>query len=1634
MLVSSPSSNQELKNLKGLGLLVDVSNFAREELRRIGNGKRTSNRGGGYVRLTKVDFPKFSGDDVNEWFFRVHQFFFINTVNEDQKVSEINMPVRMFKPTTLKDAFCLARMQKATLALNKTKPVYQFASERSNGSSYASRYVHGHKCHGQMYSLEVSVDDCDEVVEVSDNGEIREQNQNQVYDESFPQISLNALSGFKWTLQGYEYNVDCMLLPLGGYDMVFETQWLSILGDINYNFEYLIMKFNHNGKRIVSRGSHNGSLQWIQGKQIIIEGQWKHAQLASIVACVYHAQPMQVHGETTNTCTSKLPLQHLLDTYVDVFEMPTQLPSSRTHDHYINLFSNTTRVIVRPYRLPLNQKDVVEHIVKELLEASAIREIQSPFSSPIVMVKKKDVRLKVRLSLEKNERGGDLQDNFQNTPRALLVLSFALWSHQCSLNILSPNEAEHLQHLHQVSEVIRANTLYAKQSNYRHLRFIKNYARIIESLTKLLNKNGFKWSTVAESAFNQLKQAMMTTPVLALPYFEKEFVVETDDSYCGIGVILHQDGHPIAYLTKALSPAHRSFSTYEKEFLAVIIGLDSYGQPLPTYVPYVSGDSHVEAVDKIMQIIKKVGQVAYELELPTSSDLHNVFHVSQLKKCTHPIVTSGTLPYCDIKGLLIKTPVVILKGRLGNRAGFEHVRGGIAQIVGNFNSLLPFDTTITSRSTDVVGMAIPVQNLTIRLSGRCFEEKLSGFTSAPQAGAEPYIVASVGQRFMMSLYLCLETAGSREDYGSQLERLGYMLPQDISVGLILNGLTKDFVGFVRNYNMHNMGKTIGEIHAMLIEYEKGLPKKAETPQPNNPKSAAKERPAKDDACHHCKEVGHWKRNCPVYLAELQKKRKQVGSASSSGIERKLKQGALYLYVGNGVRAQVEAIGSFDLVLPNGLVICLDNCHYAPTITRVSKNNVHYFNVIPSNGIYEIDMHDLVLNFNSIYNVSTKRTKHNLDSTYLWHCRLARISKKRIKKLQQEWLLKSTDDESFDQCVSCLSGKMTRKSFPHRPKRATGLLRIIHTDVCGLLRHVSRQGVSYFITFTDDYIHYGYVYLLKHKHELNPPYTPQHNRVSERRNHTLLDVVRSMMNLTTLPLSFWDYALESSTRILNMVPTKKVDKTLYELLSVKCIFIGYPKETMGYYFYFPPENKIVVARYAEFFEKNIITQEVSRRAIDLEKIQDEDTLPSEITSEIPMEVEGFEPPQEEDILILRSKRTRRAPNCLSLNIEVEEHSLGDLNEPTSYKATMLDSESNKWIDAMNAELQSMMDNMVWVLVDLPPGCKTVRSKVDYEETFSPVANIKSIRILISIAAYYDYEIWQMDIKTAFLNGYLDEDIYMVQPEGFVDPNHPRKVCKLQRSIYGLKQASRSWNKRFDEEIKRFGFTQNLDEPCVYQKASGSNVTFLILYVDDIIIMGNHIPSLQSGQSQLIGTWSTCIRIDLEEDIEWIIPNPWSISMQERLDLEYNNQLEILKICSWYMVEIQKLNFELIAIAILDLRLIEMEAVWIRKFILGLAERLSLSSQDCRAFLLAGRKKFAEASMCYVPLLELPVSRYVMKGVYPYLVEWSDLRDDTYDIFMKSDDDDDDEDKDEVAYGEATVEIFKNHRGRVERQES
>ena len=112
---------------------------------------------------------------------------------------------------------------------------------------------------------------------------------------------------------------------------------------------------------------------------------------------------------------------------------------------------------------------------------------------------------------------------------------------------------------------------------------------------------------------------------------------------------------------------------------------------------------------------------------------------------------------------------------------------------------------------------------------------------------------------------------------------------------------------------------------------------------------------------------------------------------------------------------------------------------------------------------------------------------------------------------------------------------------------------------------------------------------------------------------------------------------------------------------------------------------------------------------------------------------------------------------------------------------------------------------------------------------------------------------MDVKTAFLNSYVEEEIYMEQPKGFKSENSS-KVCKLNRSIYGLKQASRSWNHHFDEAIHSYDLIKNEDEPCVYKKVSGSQLTFLVLYVDDILLIGNDVGMMTSMKVWLSKTFS------------------------------------------------------------------------------------------------------------------------------------------------------------------------------------
>ncbi|GJV26621.1 retrotransposon protein, putative, ty1-copia subclass [Tanacetum coccineum] len=345
------------------------------------------------------------------------------------------------------------------------------------------------------------------------------------------------------------------------------------------------------------------------------------------------------------------------------------------------------------------------------------------------------------------------------------------------------------------------------------------------------------------------------------------------------------------------------------------------------------------------------------------------------------------------------------------------------------------------------------------------------------------------------------------------------------ISLLQAGRKAEFDSFVQNYNMHSMGKTINELHAMLKLHEQTLPKNnapvlhairagkgknklAYAPKLKIPPPPKREDPTKDSICHQCgiftielytfpNKSWVYDTGCDTHICN-----------TTQGLRgsRKLKPCTLSLYVGNGQRAKVEAIGSYHLSLPSGLVIVLNNCHYAPSITRgiisvsrlyddgyvnrfvdnsiqVSRNNMVYFSAVPRDGIFEIDLSNSYTNVSFIYALSNKRSKSNLDSTLLWHCCLGHINKKCIEKLQHDGLLNSTYLRAFEKCVPCMSGKMARKPYTHQVERAKDLLGLIHTDVCGPFKIVSRQGASYFVTFTDDFSHYGYVYLLKHKHEV-----------------------------------------------------------------------------------------------------------------------------------------------------------------------------------------------------------------------------------------------------------------------------------------------------------------------------------------------------------------------------------------------------------------------------------------------------------------------------------------------------------------------------------------------------------------------
>ncbi|GKC88258.1 putative mitochondrial protein [Tanacetum coccineum] len=318
-------------------------------------------------------------------------------------------------------------------------------------------------------------------------------------------ISQYMVKDFQWKLQGVVFETDVMLLPLGGCEIVLGVQWLSTLGTIQWNFKDLVMKFLYEGQKVVLRGTHKSELAWLSGRHMS------------------NGQEMVLGAELT----------HMLEEYADVVEVPKELHPQRQFDHKIPLKEDNVTIKIRPYR-PSN----------------------SPFSSPIVMVKKKDRSWRMCIDYRQLNKH-TVKDKFPILVIEELIDELQGAQSKC---VFGTTQVEYLGH------VISAQRVSTDPSYYR--RFIKGYATISQPLTMLLKKNAFQWNSQAQEAFKRLQQAMVQSLVLALPNFEEEFIIKTNASGIGLGAVLQQNKHPIAYLSKTLAPKHQSLSTYEKELLA----------------------------------------------------------------------------------------------------------------------------------------------------------------------------------------------------------------------------------------------------------------------------------------------------------------------------------------------------------------------------------------------------------------------------------------------------------------------------------------------------------------------------------------------------------------------------------------------------------------------------------------------------------------------------------------------------------------------------------------------------------------------------------------------------------------------------------------------------------------------------------------------------------------------------------------------------------------------------------------------------------------------------------------------------------------------------------------------------------
>ena len=370
-------------------------------------------------------------------------------------------------------------------------------------------------------------------------------------------------------------------------------------------------------------------------------------------------------------------------------------------------------------------------------------------------------------------------------------------------------------------------------------------------------------------------------------------------------------------------------------------------------------------------------------------------------------------------------------------------------------------------------------------------------------------------------------------------------------------------------------------------------------------------------------------------------------------------------------------------------------------------------------------------------------------------------------------------------------------------------------------------------------------------------------------------------------------------------------------ATKMRFVGYSLTSKGYRLYDEESKKLFVRRDVVFnendfdFKGKLMTHETSEKKEHefFEVSSDGVTgVPERVLLEENANVEFGE--QETNPELRRSERTRKQPVRFGFeefsgqSSEVCNHcayNIVEIDEPQNMKEAMESEHSKEWKAASDSEYDSLIENETWKLVELPPGRKAIGCKwifkvkhcmdgtverfkarlvakgysqkygIDYDETFSPVVRFSSVRTLLAFGVKRGMLIHQMDVVTAFLNGTLDEEIYMQQPEGYIKPGSEHLVCKLERSLYGLKQSPRCWNKAFHNYLVKIGFKQTTADPCVYVR-EGNTLTIVAVYVDDLIILAENDDEMKSIKADLtkkfkmkdMGELHYCLGINILQD--------------------------------------------------------------------------------------------------------------------------------------------------------------------------